>query len=241
MAAIFRYALDGNGDIKAKGKLKNGEIRKMDKETEENNPDFTKIGDKQYHHFNIDVSSDSKKLIVTLDGKDGFNFNLYLKKGDFSFRSICDLADTSQGSDKSISINASPGTWYIGVECASTVETQRTDWGYKYSGKLEVLNGIDYSIKADLGAVGIDEDNSFDKKLPIQFNLVVSKRNLYIKVLNSKTYILKIYDSKGKLCWRSSSPLNARKHCWQAGSNGLYILYMESKKGTGVRHFTIIN
>lgn len=43
-----------------------------------------------------------------------------------------------------------PGTWYIGVECVTTVETQQTEWGEEYTGNLGVLNGVAYQIRMDV-------------------------------------------------------------------------------------------
>ena len=98
MTAILQYALDGLGTKQIKATLTNGELRVMDKETIDNDPDFTRIGDKQYHQFKIRILSCSDNLTVTLDGDDSQRFNLYLKKDAFAFRQTADFADTSRGS-----------------------------------------------------------------------------------------------------------------------------------------------
>jgi len=149
MTAILLYAIDGQGDIDVKGTLNNEQKRTMDKSTEENDPAYTKIGDKQYHHFKIRIPEIASNLTVKLDGDNKYQLNLYLKKATFAFRNCADYADTTIGADKTISIpEISPGTWFIGIECATTVKTIERDWGYEYTGNLDVLNGIPYSITA---------------------------------------------------------------------------------------------
>ena len=149
MTAILLYAIDGQGDININGTLYNGQKCIMDKSTIENDPAYTKIGDKQYHHFKIEIPEGGSKLSVVLDGEDRYHLNLYLKKEDFAFRSGADYADTTDGADKTISVSElSSGTWFIGVECATTIGTINRDRGYEYTGNLDVLNGVSYSITA---------------------------------------------------------------------------------------------
>ena len=149
MTAILLYAIDGQGDININGTLYNGQKCIMDKSTIENDPAYTKIGDKQYHHFKIEIPEGVSKLSVVLDGEDRYHLNLYLKREDFAFRSGADYADTTDGANKTISVSElSSGTWFVGVECATTIGTINRDWGYEYTGNLDVLNGVSYSITA---------------------------------------------------------------------------------------------
>jgi glutamine amidotransferase-like uncharacterized protein len=149
MAALMRYAIDGNGTPVLKGKLENGRKRNMYKSTQANNPDSTMIGDKQYHHFIIEIEQNTKTLDVTLEGDNSYDIFLYLRKGDFAFKFEADYTNLSEGADKKIHIdNPGKGTWYVGVECNTTVDVTKTSWGYEYTGNTGVLNGVPYSIEA---------------------------------------------------------------------------------------------
>ena len=75
--------------------------------------------------------------------------NLYIAKDTFAFASQASVSDVSPGPNKTVTVPAAePGTWYIGIECATTVTATKTSSGYEYSGNLAVLNGVQYSIKA---------------------------------------------------------------------------------------------
>lgn len=150
MAAFMKYAFEGNGNRVVKGALEKGKARQMIKATYNNEPEFTMIGDKQYHHFTVDIPKKAKNIVITLEGQDGYDLFLYAKKGDFAFKGDAEYFDISYGAKKTIKLPAdNAGTWYIGVECNTTVETVKTEWGYEYTGKVEVLNGVPYSIKID--------------------------------------------------------------------------------------------
>ncbi len=147
--ASLHYAHDGVGSPEVKAALTNGEARMMDKSSADNNPPFTKIGDKQYHHFTVSLPNGAKDLTVTLSGDAGYDMNLYVAKDTFAFASRASQKDTSTGASKTLAVSApESGTWYIGVECATTVTATKTTHGYDYSGNLLVLNGVKYSIKA---------------------------------------------------------------------------------------------
>jgi len=147
MAALLQYAIDGNGAPKVKAELQNGKIMKLYKSTYDNNPDSTMIGDKQYHHFRFSIPRDAKNITVVLNGAEDYDLFLYLKKEDFAFRNCADYRDISLGAAKVMTFSElSPGEWFIGVECNNTVETVMTPWGEEYTGCLDVLNGVPYSI-----------------------------------------------------------------------------------------------
>jgi hypothetical protein len=149
MAAIILYALDGQGNVNVKDTLTNGVTRYMDKSTADNDPAYTKIGDKQYHHFQVEIPEGASELVVTLDGDTGYDLNLYVNSGNFAFNSTAGYKDVSSGAYKVITIsNPGQGTWYIGVECATTVNAEKSTWGFEYYGDLSVLNGVAYSITA---------------------------------------------------------------------------------------------
>ena len=147
--ALVQYAIDGVGAPQVKGKLENGQTRFMNKKTGDHDPLFTRIGNKQYHHFTVKIPSKAKNIKVILRSKnEDIDLNLMMKKGDFAFRETADYEDVTLGSNKELKFDSlKGGLWYIGVECATTVETVETDCGVKYAGHTEVLNGIPYSIQ----------------------------------------------------------------------------------------------
>ncbi|MFA5713136.1 MAG: BPL-N domain-containing protein [Bacteroidales bacterium] len=150
MSALVQYALDGNGTPKIKGELKRGVTRTMNKSTQENNPDYTKIGDKQYHHFVVNIPKRAKNIKVTLEGQKGYDLNLYMAKGTPAFANNAQFINISKGGNKALFENKlEAGEWYIAVECDTTVEVVKEEWGEKYVGDLSVLNGVSYLITVD--------------------------------------------------------------------------------------------
>ncbi len=160
-AAMYTYALDGGGGITVKSDpLQNGVAREMVRETEENQPEYTKIGDKQIHHFTFEVNdSRDRYLLLELagapnqNGGEPYDFRLYLNKDRPAFPS--DHLHMGQGSlsDKTIYLEnlntLADGTWYVGVELFTTVELVENDWDeVYYTGPIEVLNGIAYELTA---------------------------------------------------------------------------------------------
>ncbi|MEO0051857.1 MAG: BPL-N domain-containing protein [candidate division WOR-3 bacterium] len=156
MMAVLRYALDGVGLPRLKAVLQSGVPRIMDRGMEA--PEFARIGDRQYHHFAIDVPPGAESLCVLVQGADSFQLNLYLKWNGFAFRSSCDFADTAPGAGKLMTVRSpAGGMWYIGVECATTVNCVNDSFPV-YFGRMEVLNGVPYSVNAWWGGIGIAED-----------------------------------------------------------------------------------
>lgn len=148
--AMFLYALDGSGGPQLKGTLENGIVREMNRSTADNEPEYTKLGDKQVHHFRVQIPAGMTILNVSLDGEDGYHLNVFVHKENFAFQADHDYSEESVGSDKTIQItNPEAGEWYIGVECYTTVQTIVQSWGYEYAGPVGVLNGVAYQITAD--------------------------------------------------------------------------------------------
>ena len=147
--ACFRYAIDGVGTPNLKGKLKLGVERHMNKRTSDNNPDHTRIGDLQYHHFSFETTEPTTHIQVELKGEKDFDFCLYLKKGSAAFRSNADHAVTGSGNTKTIRKQLTPGKWFVSVECTTTVKADLDGCRgfFNYSGKTSVLNGAAYRIK----------------------------------------------------------------------------------------------
>ena len=52
--------------------------------------------------------------------------------------------------DKTLTIDApEPGTYYISVYCATTVDAVETAYGTWYQGRIDVLNGVPYVISVE--------------------------------------------------------------------------------------------
>jgi len=147
--ALVRYAIDGIGTPKVKGQLKQNETRFMNKRTGDRDPLFTCIGDKQYHHFTFKLPKNAKNIKVILRSRcEDVDMNLTLKRGGFAFREVADYKDVTLGSNKVMTFDSlKAGLRYIGVECATTVDTVETDCGVEYVGRTDVLNGVPYSIQ----------------------------------------------------------------------------------------------
>ena len=149
LAAAFHYAYDGVAEPDVKAALASGVERVMNKKSEDNDLAYSKIGDKQYHHYTVSVADGVSELVVTVTADDRYHMNLYATRGTFAFASRATHSETANGGHKTLTVTApEPGTWYIGVECATTVTASKTSTGYVYSGNLEVLNGVEYSVKA---------------------------------------------------------------------------------------------
>ena len=147
--ACFRYAIDGVGTPVLKGKLKPNEERHMNKRTSDNDPNYTRIGDLQYHHFSFEITESNTNIRVELQGEERIDFSIYLKKGAPAFNSNADHAATGPGNNKTITRQLTPGKWFVGVECKTTVKAELDGCRgfFNYSGKLSVLNGAAYKIK----------------------------------------------------------------------------------------------
>lgn len=151
MAAMVRYAMDGNGQPTLKGELKAGETRKMVKGTADNDPAYTAIGDRQYHHFKLNIPKGTKRARIILEGiegKDNFDLSLLAKAGDFAFHQTTHLQDVSLGCNKTLVIEKpKAGEWFVSVFCDTTVETSYGKYGTEYTGRRDVLNGVPYTVK----------------------------------------------------------------------------------------------
>ena len=147
-SALVQYAIDETGPTRIKGALRNGEPRIMDRKTSDNDPAHTRIGDKQYHHFTVDIPRGARNITLRLEG--GYpqdDLFLMLRKGDFAWAREARFADCSQGCSKTMTFETLPaGTWYVGVHCATTVDTEPTDKGCIYTGHVETLNGVPYTL-----------------------------------------------------------------------------------------------
>ena len=150
MSAMMLYAMDGNPAPKIKGVLEVNEVREMNRRTEDKNPDFTRIGDKQYHHFSIDIPKRCRRAVVSLEGYEGEdNFDLLLcaKRGELAFSDNTSQKSSDKGCSKNLTIvKPKAGRWYVSVLCNTTVTATTGKFGTEYSGRTDVLNGVPYKI-----------------------------------------------------------------------------------------------
>ena len=153
MSAMVLHAIDGNPIPQPKGVLKSGQVREMNKRTEDKAPEYTRIGDKQYHHFEVKVPRKCKQLKVKLagyEGENGYDLTLCAKRGELAYKDNTSHKATSKGCDKEITIEKpKAGKWYVSVLCETTVETEVGKNGYSYVGNKGVLNGVPYKVSVE--------------------------------------------------------------------------------------------
>lgn len=158
--AMLGYAMDGNPSPKVKATLSMGEKRIMDRMTHDNMPEYTCIGDRQYHHFAIEVPEGTDTLRVSLGslpGRTDYDLYLFVNPDGLAFKDTAKYQNVSLGVDKTITIPApKPGKYYISVFCDTTVDTVETSRGTMYTGRTDVLNGVPYTVGANAGRVRTD-------------------------------------------------------------------------------------
>ena len=153
-AALLQYAMAGKGSPNVKAALENGVTRLMN---DNSTAGHEKVGDKQYHHFTIQIPS-GMRLTITLDGLDDVNnLDLFARKDDFALRGETGVyeASNTSNSDETLTINdPCAGTWYIGVKGVNTVTKTKEPYYYRYTGNLGLLNGVAYTITAEWHVLG---------------------------------------------------------------------------------------
>ena len=162
-SAMIRYATEGNGIVTPKGVLSKGTARVMDKKPSANKPAYAGIGDKQYHHFTIEIPEEVNELTLSLSGIET-NCDLYLAlaKDRLAWLGDAEYQLCSSGPTKTLRIKHLPaGTWSVAVYCPVTVTSTLTQYTsgayyYKYTGNTEVLNGIPYRISVNWNSTGPD-------------------------------------------------------------------------------------
>lgn len=147
MSSIIRYAIDGQGIAKAKGVLRNGEPRRMTKSTTDNEPAYTKVGDRQCHHFVFALPDKARNIKVRLESLEDFTLSLYLAEGTFAFKEDARYRIENADRVKKLTFDTlEKGTWYVGVQCEDVPTLSVGSYGYIYSGNTAVLNGAPYVI-----------------------------------------------------------------------------------------------
>jgi len=255
MMAILQYAIAGNGVPHVKAVLENDVARVMDKTTADDDPSYTMIGDKQYHHFRISIPTGASSLTVALDGDDAFDMNLYLNFGYYAFGSSALYWDNSIGATKTIVVpEPEAGVWYIGVECATTVVTTLRSWGYEYTGNTAVLNGVAYSITAgwDTSTVeiadnlpienfklGYNSPNPFNNQTAIDFD-IAENGNVRIDIFDSRGNLVKTlfdeykYAGHYEVLWDATDMLDNNVQ------SGIYFYSIQSKDFSKVRKAVLL-
>lgn len=200
MQAIMQYALAGNGIAKIKTTLVDGVAVNMNKETNQNDPEHTKIGDLQYHHFKVIIPRDATNLGITVNAQNAYNLNIYLNKSSFAFKSNAQFSDTTNLNSKTLDVtNLDAGTYYVSVECDTTVTVSPQSWGDEYIGNLAVLNGISYSIQIDMI---LSVENEFvNSNIKIFPNPVSDFLNISMGELKDNIYKVEIINSNGQIVY----------------------------------------
>lgn len=149
-AAMIKYAIDGRGITKIKGYLKNGEVRKMDRHTYERNPDFTRIGDMQSHHFAVEIPKGARDVTFKLVGAEGSHMTLAVCKDTYAYDDVADFRSIMDGNVQQFSMaRPAPGLWYVCVKCLDQPVSTNAGQAHIYT-KLPVndlLNGVPYTIE----------------------------------------------------------------------------------------------
>jgi len=244
MEAILQYAMAGKGDLKTKNTLVDGITVNMNKTTIQNDPDHTKIGDKQYHHFKINVPQNGTNLSINVNAQNGYSLNVYLTKDDFAFKSNAQFADTTNLTSKTLHANnLQSGTYYVSVELDSTVSITHQTWGDEYTGNQAVLNGISYSIQLD---VSTSMENIADNnKIQIFPNPSQGDFTLEIGSMsgNTELYQMEIYSSIGQLVYKEQVETNAnikmQMHLPNL-SDGVYFVHLISQDNIVYRTKVVI-
>ncbi len=147
-AAMIQYAMDGCGVVTLKGFLKNGISRAMEKNSSDCEPEFTKIGDLQTHHFASYIPSDAQNVTVEISSSfSGCNLALMMSQDSYAFSDAAEFIANIPGAKQKLFFpSIREGVWYIAVQCLTTVSVEQTDYGQAYTGNTEVLNGVPYYI-----------------------------------------------------------------------------------------------
>ena len=144
MAAMMLYSTEGAGDVTAKVSLINGTTKNYNRSTGVN----AGVGDKQYHHFKVEIPEGAKNIRLYLDGDSDLDLHLSIRKGDFAWRSDADYLLTQAGCVKSMEWDTlEPGTWYVSVYCPAEITTTCGTTKFSQTGDIEALNGVPYSIQ----------------------------------------------------------------------------------------------
>lgn len=143
MAAMMLYSAEGKGTVAAKATLQNGTTRKYNKTT----GSTAGIGDKQYHHFKVEIPEGAKNIKLSIESDSEFDLHLAMRKDNLAWRTEADFLLVQAGGTKSLEFDTlEAGTWYISVYCPAEVKTVCNADRFNQTGDIEALNGIPYEI-----------------------------------------------------------------------------------------------
>ena len=157
-SAMLLYAMDGNGLPPVKAALEKGVTYDCTALSSAGTPDHARIGDKQYHHFTVDIPEGATNVRVNLASSAEFeDDDLYvsLRRGNYAWFSDADYTLTTDGTSKELSVPGplTAGTYYVSVYSPNTVTTSVVSYStgqyIGYSGKTHLLNGIPYTLTVD--------------------------------------------------------------------------------------------
>lgn len=146
-AAMLRYAMEGQGTVALKGILRNGYPRLMNQSYPSRNVAYSKIGDLQCHHFAVYIPSTAHNIKFFVTSESGYDMRLLLAHDDFAFPESAEYRSEQTGYKQTLAIDRlEEGYWYLAVQCMTTVSVEDTEIGQNYSGKTDVLNGVEYTV-----------------------------------------------------------------------------------------------
>lgn len=149
-AAMLLYAIEGRGITRTKGFLKKGEPRIMEKRTTDRDPDYTRIGDLQTHHFAVYIPSNARNVSLELDSPLDCDLQLRMNRDSYAYPEVAEFSSVESGARKRLCFPfIEEGIWYVSVTCMTTVSVEETQYGQNYVGRTDVLNGVPYTIKID--------------------------------------------------------------------------------------------
>ena len=148
MIGMVKYCFDGVGNARVKGNLRNGQVRRMVCNSQQNNPDFTAVGDKQCHHFLVAIPSTARNIRFRLEALSDYHLSLMLAKDTFAFTEDAQYRASDGGRVQELTFESlESGLWYVGVQCEDTVTVSdpHGTYGTVYT-NTGVLNGVPYTI-----------------------------------------------------------------------------------------------
>lgn len=147
VAAMLLYGMDGNGVSCIKGILQKDVPRRMEKSTEESMPNYTKIGDLQYHHFVVYIPENTTNVKFSLNSTFDGNMELMINDDNFAYEDNAFKIVANPGSCQELTFPAlHNGVWYVSVRNLTTVTSVDAEWGTDYTGRTDVLNGVPYVV-----------------------------------------------------------------------------------------------
>ena len=146
-AAMILYALDGVGTTPIKGFLQNGKTRVMECLSEDENPNHACIGDKQCHHFAVNLPQNAENVTISLDCKDKGCFSVFVNPGTFAYPTDALYGKSLDNTNPTIELTELPsGVWYVCVQYNDVVGVSDTSYGQTYNDPIGILNGMPYQL-----------------------------------------------------------------------------------------------